>query len=119
MVDYMSPEQVSGQAGNARSDIFAAGAVLYEMLTGKRAFHKATSAETMSAILNEDPPAVSQLAPNVPPGMQRVVNRCLSKNPEQRFQHASDLGFALEALPDSGSAGTDSIREQTSTKRWL
>jgi len=118
-VGYMSPEQVRGQAADTRSDIFGAGAVLYEILTGKRAFHKATSAETMSAILNEDPPAVSQIAPSVPPGMQRVVNRCLSKNPEQRFQHASDLGFALEALSDSGSAGTDAIREQTSPKRWV
>src|SRR5664279_2211794 len=102
-VGYMSPEQVRGQTADARSDIFAAGAVLYEMLTGKPAFRKATSAETMSAILNEDPPAVSQLALNLPPGLQRTVNRCLSKNPEQRIQHATDLAFALEALSDSGS----------------
>jgi len=111
-VGYMSPEQVRGQAADARSDIFAAGAVLYEMLTGKRAFQKATSAETMSAILNEDPPAVSQLAPSVPPGLQRIVNRCLSKNPEQRIQHATDLAFALEALSDSGSTGVAAVSEQ-------
>jgi len=67
-VGYMSPEQVRGQVADARSDIFAAGAVLYEMVTGKRAFHKATSAETMSAILNEDPQPVSAIAPSVPPG---------------------------------------------------
>jgi eukaryotic-like serine/threonine-protein kinase len=118
-VGYMSPEQVRGQAADARSDIFAAGAVLYEMLTGKPAFRKATSAETMTAILNEDPPAVSQLAPNLPPGLQRVVNRCLSKNPEQRIQHATDLAFALEALSDSGSTGVAAVKEQTSAKRWV
>ncbi len=117
-VGYMSPEQVRGQPADARSDIFAAGAVLYEMLTGKRAFHKATSAETMSAILNEDPPAVSQVAPSVPPGLQRVVNRCLAKSPEQRIQHATDLAFALEGLSDSGSASMDAVKGQTSTKRW-
>ena len=103
-VGYMSPEQVRGQAADARSDIFAAGAVLYEMATGKPAFRKATSAETMSAILNEDPPATSQVAVNIPPGLQRIVSRGMAKNPEQRLQHASDLAFALEALSDSGSA---------------
>jgi eukaryotic-like serine/threonine-protein kinase len=117
-VGYMSPEQVRGQPADARSDIFAAGAVLYEMLTGKPAFRKATAAETMTAILNEDAAAVSQLAPNLPPGLQRTVNRCLSKNPEQRIQHATDLAFALEALSDSGSTGVATAKEQTSAKRW-
>jgi len=117
-VGYMSPEQVRGHTADARSDIFAAGAVLYEMLTGKPAFRKPTSAETMSAILNEDPPAVSQVAPNLPPGLQRVVNRCLAKNPEQRFQHASDVAFALEAMSDSGS-GTLSAVQQPSSRKWL
>jgi eukaryotic-like serine/threonine-protein kinase len=118
-VGYMSPEQVRGQPADARSDIFAAGAVLYEMLTGKPAFRKATSPETMTAVLNEDPPAVSQLAPNLPPGLQRTVNRCLSKSPEQRIQHATDLAFALEALSDSSSTGVASVKEQESSKRWL
>src|SRR5271165_1900120 len=118
-VGYMSPEQVRGQPADARSDIFAAGAVLYEMLTGKPAFRKATSAETMTAILNEDPPAVSQLAPNLPPGLQRTVSRCLSKSPEQRIQHATDLAFALEALSESGSGGMPAVKEQTSAKKWI
>ncbi len=110
-VGYMSPEQVRGQVADARSDIFAVGVVLYEMLTGNAAFRKATSAETMSAILNEDPPAVSQLAPTVPPGLQRIVNRCLAKNPEQRFQHASDLEFALESLSDSSGSTVTGVHE--------
>src|SRR5277367_2620469 len=102
-VGYMSPEQVRGKPADHRADIFAFGAMLYEMLTGKRAFQKPTSAETMTAILNEEPPAVSQLVPLAPPAMQRVVHRCLEKSPEQRFQSASDLAFALEALSDSSS----------------
>src|SRR5271165_6560583 len=118
-VGYMSPEQVRGQAADARSDIFSAGAVLYEILTGTPAFRKATSAETMTAILNEDPPAVSQLAPNLPPGLQRTVSRCLSKSPEQRIQHATDLAFALEALSESGSGGMPAVKEQTSAKKWI
>jgi len=101
-VGYMSPEQVRGQSTDARSDIFAAGAALYEMLAGKPAFRKATSAETMTAILNEDPAPVSQFVRSLPPALQRIVNRCLAKSPEQRFQHASDVAFALEALSDSG-----------------
>jgi len=102
-VGYMAPEQVRGLAADARTDIFALGVILYEMLTGHRAFRKPTSAETMSAILNEDPPPISQLAAGTPSGLQRVSHRCLAKNPEQRFQHAADLAFALEALSDSSS----------------
>ncbi len=101
---YMSPEQVRGQAVDHRTDIFAFGAILYEMLTGRRAFQRSTSAETMTAILNDDPPAISQTGANIPPALQRVVNRCLEKNPEQRFHSASDLAFALDALSDSGAS---------------
>ncbi len=98
---YMSPEQVRGRPSDHRTDIFAFGAILYEMLSGRRAFQKTTAAETMSAILNEEPRTVSQIAPNIPPALQRTVHRCLEKSPEQRFQSASDLAFALEALSDS------------------
>ncbi len=100
-VGYMSPEQVRGKAVDHRADIFAFGAILYEMLTGKRAFRKPTSTETMTAILNEDPPGISEISPNTPPALLRIVHRCLEKNPEQRFQSASDLAFALEALSQS------------------
>jgi eukaryotic-like serine/threonine-protein kinase len=100
-VGYMAPEQVRGQTVDHRADIFAFGTILYEMLAGKRAFQKPTAPETMAAILNEDPPGISQDAASVPPALQRMVHRCLEKNPEQRFQSASDLAFALGALPDS------------------
>ena len=102
-VGYMSPEQVRGKPADHRADIFAFGAMLYEMLTGKRSFQKPTSAETMTAVLNEEPPGLSSLVPLAPPAMQRVVHRCLEKSPEQRFQSTSDLAFALEALSDSSS----------------
>jgi serine/threonine protein kinase/Tol biopolymer transport system component len=115
-VGYMSPEQVRGQTVDHRSDIFAFGAILHEMVTGKRAFQKPTSADTMSAILNEEPPSISQLAPNTPLALSRVVARCLEKNPEQRFQSASDLAFALESL--SGSAiSSDSTEHWRVSKR--
>ena len=94
-----------GKPADARSDIFALGVILYEMVTGKPAFRKETSAETMSAILKEEPPAISQHPSTTPPGLKRVIARCLAKNREQRFQHASDVGFALEALSDT-STGT-------------
>ncbi len=115
---YMSPEQVRGQPVDHRTDIFALGAILYEMLAGKRAFHRSTSAETMTAILNDEPPSISQIVQTAPPGLQRVIHRCLEKNPEQRFHSASDLAFALEALSDSGSAPA-AAPPRGSRARWL
>jgi len=109
-VGYMSPEQVRGQPADTRSDIFSLGCVLYEMLTGKRAFRKPTSVETMNAILNEDPPAASDITRAIPPALERVVHRCLDKSPERRFQSAADLAFALDALSDSAAAGTGVTR---------
>ncbi|HEY3349621.1 MAG TPA: protein kinase [Thermoanaerobaculia bacterium] len=101
---YMSPEQVKGLPTDARSDIFSFGAVLYEMLTGSRAFKGDSAAETISAILREDPPDISTTNQGVPAGLERVVAHCLEKNPEQRFHSAHDLAFDLESL--SGSTGT-------------
>jgi serine/threonine protein kinase/dipeptidyl aminopeptidase/acylaminoacyl peptidase len=115
-VGYMSPEQVRGQAADHRSDIFAFAAVLHEMLGGKRAFLRQTSVETMSAILNEEPASITQLAPGTPIGLQKVLMRGLEKNPEQRFQSASDLGFALEALSD-GTYSTQIPIHESEEKR--
>src|ERR1039457_2345150 len=116
-VGYMSPERVRGKTADHRADIFAFGTILYEMLTGKRAFRKPTSAETMTAILNEDPPSISQIAPSTPPALLRIVHRCLEKNPEQRFQSASDLAFALEALSESGTSSLVAV-DRGSRSRW-
>ena len=99
-VGYMSPEQVRGQTADPRSDIFAFGAILYEMISGKRAFHGETSADTMSAILKEETPDLSETARNVPPGLERIVRHCLEKTPSQRFHSAGDLAFDLEALTE-------------------
>ncbi len=95
---YMSPEQVRGKAADARSDIFSFGAILYEMLSGKRAFHGDSAADTMSAILREDPPDLSVTNQSISPGLDRIVRHCLEKNPEQRFHSAHDVAFALETL---------------------
>ena len=100
-VGYMSPEQVRGRAVDHRSDIFSFGAILYEMLSGRRAFHGESAADTVSAILREDPPDLSESNHSISPALERVVNHCLEKNPEERFHSASDLAFAIEALSAS------------------
>jgi Tol biopolymer transport system component len=107
---------VRGRSADARSDIFAFGAILYEMLAGQRAFRGDSAADTMSAILKEDPPDISVTNQNVPPGVERIVRHCLEKNPEQRFHSAHDLAFDLEALsnvssgPRPTSAATGAVR---------
>ena len=100
---YMSPEQVKGKPADQRSDLFAFGAILYEMLSGARAFHRDSAAETMSAILREEPPDLSATNKSVQPGLERIVRHCMEKNPEERFYSARDVAFDLEAL--SGLSG--------------
>src|SRR5262249_31575770 len=104
---YMSPEQVRGRQADARSDIFSFGAILYEMLSGKRAFHGDSAADTMSAILKEEPPDLSVTNQAISPGLERIVRHCLEKNPEQRFHSAHDVAFALEAL--TGTSGVSAV----------
>ena len=103
-VGYMSPEQVRAQPVDHRSDIFSFGSVLYEMLSGRRAFRGDSAVETMSAILKEDPPDLSETNRSLPPALERIVSHCLEKNREERFQSARDIAFDLEQL--SGSATT-------------
>jgi serine/threonine protein kinase len=101
---YMSPEQVKGKPADARSDIFSFGAILYEMLSGRRAFHGDSAAETMSAILREEPPDLSVTNQSISPGLERIVRHCIEKSPEQRFHSAHDVAFALESLSTDSAA---------------
>src|SRR6202162_2992299 len=111
-LSYMSPAQVKGRPADARSDIFSFGAIFYEMLSGKRAFHADSAGETMAAILREEPPDLSVTNENISPGLERILRHCLEKNPERRFQSASDIAFDLEALSTGSgvSAATASVR---------
>jgi Tol biopolymer transport system component len=119
-VGYMSPEQVRGLAADPRSDIFSLGAVLYEMLSRRRLFQRETAAETMTAVLKDDPPPLSETDPLLPASVDRVVRRCLEKDPGERFQSARDVAFALEAL--SGSSAASAAMEAAPTapqrRRW-
>jgi eukaryotic-like serine/threonine-protein kinase len=99
---YMSPEQVRGQTADPRSDIFSLGCVLYEMLSGQQAFRGETAAETMNAILKEEPPDLPAQDGGLPPALERTVRRCLEKNVEERFQSAGDLAFSLETTLSGG-----------------
>src|SRR5208282_1553916 len=114
-VGYMSPEQVRGEAADHRTDIFSFGTILYEILAGQRAFERDTTAETMTAILKEEPPELMAPGKNLAPSLARVVEHCLEKRPELRFQSAKDLAFALEAL--SGSTGATIIPSKVHSSR--
>src|SRR4029079_9770400 len=95
-VGYMAPEQVRGQAVDGRADLFALGTVLYEMLSGRRAFERDTAADTMTAILKEDPPEFDRARADIPPSLDRIIRHCHEKNVVERFQSARDVAFALE-----------------------
>ena len=101
-VGYMSPEQVRGKVAEAPSDIFSFGCVLYEMVSARRAFHRETAAQTMTAILEQQPPPLAESGRDVPPGWERIAMRCLEKDPEARFQSARDLAIALRDLSSGG-----------------
>jgi eukaryotic-like serine/threonine-protein kinase len=120
-VGYMSPEQVRGEAADARSDIFSFGSILYEMLTGQRAFKRNTSAETMTAILKEEPQEMALKTGTIPPGLERIVRHCVEKQASRRFHSAHDIAFDLESV--SGFSGTASNAkaeaEKPATGRWL
>src|SRR5207245_1771843 len=120
---YMSPEQVRGKVTDLRSDLFSFGSILYEMISGKRAFQGDSPADTMSAILKEEPPELAEAARNVPPALERIVRHCLEKNPAQRFQSASDVAFSLEALTEISTASRSEAQAIAAPlparRRWL
>jgi eukaryotic-like serine/threonine-protein kinase len=102
-VQYMAPEQLEGKDADARTDIFAFGATLYEMATGKKAFTGASRASLVASILSAEPPSISSIQPMSPPALDRVVKKCLAKDPEDRWQNAADLGSELAWIGESGS----------------
>jgi eukaryotic-like serine/threonine-protein kinase len=117
---YVSPEQLRGLPATPRSDVFALGAVLYEMLSGQRAFKGATKADTLSAVLEHDPPPMTLGGGPVPLPLERVVRRCLEKDPDDRFQSARDVAFALDAISSgSSSESAAAVVPATPTRRWL
>ncbi|MFZ0062453.1 MAG: protein kinase [Pyrinomonadaceae bacterium] len=118
-VGYMSPEQAAGRRVDHRSDIFSFGAVLYEMLTGVRAFHRDTAIETLNAILKEDPQEFTAITTRmIPPALETVVWHCLEKKPERRFQSVSDAAFALEALSGHSGSTSRTVISPALTERW-
>ena len=118
-VGYMSPEQVRGEPTDHRTDVFSLGCVLYEMMTGQRAYRRETAAETMSAVLRDDPPDPGTLNVTVPPAVLRTLRRCLEKRPQERFESARDLAFALESSVDSSSTSAGTALPPVRPRRWL
>jgi hypothetical protein len=117
---YMSPEQVTGGAVDARSDLFSTGAVLYEMLSGRRAFAGSSVVETLNAILKDDPADLDERVGRALPGLPAIVSRCLAKTPRLRFQSASDLSFAIETLaaPSGSSKALPAAAPARALRAW-
>src|ERR1700682_3109646 len=117
---YMSPEQVRGRDADRRSDLFSFGAILYEMLSGQRAFRGDTAADTITAILTKEPPDLSQTNKEIHPGLDRIVRHCLEKNPEERFESARDVAFDLDSLSGiSAPTGVVAAPSKSRKARWL
>jgi eukaryotic-like serine/threonine-protein kinase len=118
-VAYMSPEQAQGKKVDARSDIFSFGAVLYEVVTGCRAFHGETRASTLAAVLKDEPKPASQVAAGLPKEVERLIRRCLQKDPARRVQHMDDVKVALEELKEESDSGAlAAVTAPTQTRRW-
>ena len=120
---YMAPEQLEGKEADARTDIFAFGELLHEMVTGKPAFSAKSRASLIAAILTADPPPISQLRPLTPPALERVVKKCLAKDPDDRWQNAADLASELNWISESGSHTGITARSSSASlrtwSRWL
>ncbi len=122
-LNYMSPEQLEGREADARSDIFSLGTVLYEMLTGRRAFGGESPASTIASILSSEPKPLAEAAPLTPPTLDRIVAHCLAKNPDDRWQSASDLAFELREVDEAGgrapATAPSASARRTTTLLWL
>jgi hypothetical protein len=118
-IQYMSPEQIQGIEADARSDIFAFGVMLFEMVTGKRTFEGKTQASIVGQILAVDPPSVSTLRPQTPPGLDRVIRLCLDKDPDERIQTAHDLKLQLQAITDAPATTTQAPVVVAARRSWL
>ena len=118
-VQYMSPEQIQGIEADARSDIFSFGVMLFEMVTGKRSFEGKTQASIVGQILAVDPPSVSILRPETPPGLDRVIRLCLDKDPDERIQTAHDLKLQLQAIVDAPPATSQMPVAAPARRSWL
>ena len=116
---YMAPEQLEGKEADERTDLFAFGAVLYEMLTGKRAFEGKSQASLIAAIMEREPKALSELKPMTPPALERLVKRCLAKDPDDRWQSARDLALEVKWIAEAGVAGSDATPKVTERAVWL
>jgi len=116
---YMSPEQAEGEPVDARSDIFSFGAVLYEMVTGRRAFRGDTKLSILSAILKEEPEPASSIRKEIPPELGRIIARCLRKDPGRRFQHMDDLKVALEEVKEESDSGAAAMLTAPPRRRWV
>jgi serine/threonine protein kinase len=115
---YMSPEQVRGEAADHRSDLFALGVVLYEMLSGARAFRRDSAVASMNAVLSEEPPDLTAHNLDIPPALERIVRRCLEKQPQRRFQSADDLAFAIENAAGASSGALRSMAAGSRSPRF-
>jgi Tol biopolymer transport system component/predicted Ser/Thr protein kinase len=118
-IPYMAPEQLEGREIDARTDIFAFGAILYEMATGVRAFNAASNASLIAAIMREEPPTASRLRELTPRPLDQIIRTCLAKNPDDRFQSAHDIKIALQMVGSGSEIGAAETIEETRRKPWL
>src|SRR5262249_7499594 len=117
-VAYMSPEQAEGKKADARSDIFSFGSLLYEMVTGRRAFQGQTKVSTLSAILHQEPKAAGEIVEETPHELEKIIARCLRKNTDRRFQHMADLKVVLEEFKEESESSSAVAPIAARRRRW-